>query len=91
MGASQHARLTDFDKADGNVAAYLAAMDEVRRLEGDLADARAKADRHAAAMDTQTGEARGRLGRLAGHLGVKEQSLKNQRQRGSKRRAEETP
>ncbi|WNI20199.1 DUF2637 domain-containing protein [Actinacidiphila sp. ITFR-21] len=33
----------------------------------------------------------GRPDRLAGHLGVKEQSLKNQRQRGSKRRAEETP
>jgi hypothetical protein len=78
----QSAHLTDVDKADSDVVGYLAATDEVRRLEEALADARARADRFAAAMDTQSGEARGRLGRLAAHLGVREQSLKNQRQRG---------
>lgn len=78
----QSAHLTDVDKADADVVGYLAATDEVRRLEEALAAARARADRLAAAMDTQSGEARGRLGRLAAHLGVREQSLKNQRQRG---------
>jgi hypothetical protein len=77
----QSAHLNDVDLADSNVVGYLDATDEVRRLEKALADARARADMFAAAMDTQTGETRGRLGRLAAHLGVKEQSLKNQRQR----------
>lgn len=74
--------LSAADLADPGVAGYLAATNEVRRLEKALADARVGADRSAAAMDTQTGQARGRLGRLAAHLGIKEQSIKNQRQRG---------
>ncbi|MEU1628185.1 hypothetical protein ABZ746_23215 [Streptomyces sp. NPDC020096] len=84
----QSEHLTDVDTADPNVVGYLNATDEVRRLEEALADARASADKFAAAMDTQSGEARGRLGRLAAHLGVKEQSLKNQRQRAKHHQAQ---
>jgi hypothetical protein len=74
--------LSDADRADPDVAAYLAAMATVRRLEAELTDARAIADERAAAMDAGAGEARGRLGRVAATLGVEAQSLQNQRQRG---------
>ena len=83
----QGEHLSDADKADPTVVGYLRATDEVRRLEAALSEARASADRLAAAMDTQAGPSRGRLGRIASHLGVEEQSLKNQRQRGKKRAA----
>ncbi|GAA1923607.1 hypothetical protein [Streptantibioticus ferralitis] len=83
---SEH--LNDADKVDLDVVGFLNATEEVRRLEKALADARASADKFAAAMDTQSGEARGRLGRLAAHLGVKEQSLKNQRQRAKHHQAQ---
>ena len=77
----QGGHLSSVDKADPNVTAYLNAVIAVRRLEGELADARARADAFAAELDTH-GEARGRLGRVARELGVEEQSVKNQRQRG---------
>jgi hypothetical protein len=77
----QRGHLTSADQADPSVAAYLAAMTTVRRLEAELSDARAIADASAAAIETH-GQARGRLGRVAGALGVGEQSLHNQRQRG---------
>ena len=76
------AHLTDADQQDPDVIGYLAATAEAKRLENALKDARAKADAHLAAMDTQAGAARGRLVRLAAHFRVKEQSLRNQRQRG---------
>jgi hypothetical protein len=78
------AHLTDADQADPAVIGYLDATEEIRSLEKALAKARAGADAYVAAVDTQTGDARGRLVRLAAHLGVKEQSLKNQRQRGKR-------
>lgn len=74
--------LSDADRADPTVTAYLTAMATVRRLEAELSDARAIADASAAAMEVGAGEARGRLGRVAGALGVEEQSVQNQRQRG---------
>lgn len=87
----QGGHLSSADQADPAVAAYLNAALAVRRLEGELDDARANADALLAAVDTApAGETSGRLGRLAAHLGVKAQSLKNQRQRGknpSQRRA----
>lgn len=79
---SEH--LTASDQADPAVIGYLTATEDIRRLEKALAKARAGADAYAAAMDTQTGDARGRLVRLAAHLGVQEQSLRNQRQRGKR-------
>jgi len=81
----QAGSLSDADKADPAVAAYLDAVAKVRQLKKDLADAQADADRLAAAMEVQTGDARGRLERIAAHLDVKEQSLRNQRNRGKPR------
>jgi hypothetical protein len=81
MQTHQGGHLSGADTADPAVAEYLAAMATVRRLEAELSDARAIADASAAAMGTH-GEARGRLGRVARAVGVGEQSLNNQRQRG---------
>ena len=83
--------LSDFDKADPGVVGYLDAMDGVKRLKEALVDAQAKADVLAAEMETQAGPARGRTGRLAAHLGVKEQTLWNQRLRGKRLQREKRP
>lgn len=82
---TQVEHLSEADKADPIVVRYVATMIEVQRLTKALGEAQAKADVLAAAIDTQTGETRGRLGRLAAHLGLKEQSIRNQRQRGKLR------
>ena len=74
--------LSDADRADPTVTAYLTAMATVRRLEAELSDARAIADAYAAVMEVGAGEARGRLKRVARVLGMEEQSAQNQRQRG---------
>ena len=84
--------LSDFDKADPGVVRSLDAIDQVeKRLKEALVDAQAKADVLAAEMETQAGPARGRTGRLAAHLGVKEQTLWNQRLRGKRLQREKRP
>ena len=82
MQTQQSGHLSDADRAEPTVAAYLAAAATVRRLEADLSDARAIADASAAALDVGAGEGRGRLGRVARELGIEEQTVQNQRQRG---------
>jgi len=91
MQTNQGGHLSDADRADTAVTAYLTATAAVRRLEEELAYARAVADVSAAAMDVAVGETRGRLGRLARELGVEEQSLGNQRSRGRNRPAPKEP
>lgn len=76
--------LSQTDLEDPHVAGYIAAAAEVRELERALTAARTRADAHSAAMDTTTGPARGRLGRIAAHLGMPEQTIKNQRQRAKR-------
>lgn len=79
--------LSDADRADPAVAAYLTATAAVRRLEAELSGARVIADVSAAAMEVAAGDARGRTKRVARELGIEEQSLFNQRQRGKNRPA----
>lgn len=79
---NQEGPLSEADRADPAVPAYLRAMAEVQRLKGQLAVARASADAFAARIEATDGDARGRVGRVARELGMGEQSVKNQRQRG---------